>query len=39
MKLDQFLILEIYIPKAQEKYPSCIAGKNDCPPEDCGGVG
>lgn len=23
----------------KQKYPQCIAGKNACPPEDCGGLG
>lgn len=24
---------------SKQKYPQCIAGKNACPPEDCGGLG
>jgi hypothetical protein len=23
----------------KQKYPQCVAGKNSCPPEDCGGLG
>lgn len=33
------IIVEKIIPRdANIKYPICIAGKRNCPPEDCGGV-
>jgi hypothetical protein len=36
---DHTVLLEKVIPGSEgEVYPKCIAGKNACPPEDCGGV-
>jgi len=33
------IILEKIVPvDAHTNYPVCLAGKNNCPPEDCGGV-
>ena len=33
------IILEKILPIDEEKkYPVCLTGKNNCPPEDCGGV-
>ena len=33
------ILLEKILPRdANTKYPTCIAGKRSCPPEDCGGV-
>ena len=33
------IILEKIVPaEKQVIYPVCVAGKNNCPPEDCGGV-
>jgi hypothetical protein len=37
---EHTLVLEKIIPKEKnKKYPMCIAGKRNCPPEDCGGPG
>jgi hypothetical protein len=34
------IILEKILPEDNEiKYPVCIDGARNCPPEDCGGVG
>lgn len=33
------IILEKILPIDEEKkYPVCLTGKNNCPPEDCGGI-
>jgi len=33
------IILEKIVPaESHTHYPICVAGKNNCPPEDCGGV-
>lgn len=33
------ILVEKFLPRdPKAKYPSCIAGKLNCPPEDCGGV-
>ena len=36
---DHTILFEKLIPAEQKTYPVCIAGKNACPPEDCGGPG
>jgi Plasmid pRiA4b ORF-3-like protein len=33
------ILFEKMLPAEKKRYPICIAGKNDCPPEDCGGPG
>jgi hypothetical protein len=33
------LIEQIHPALAEARYPACIAGKRNCPPEDCGGPG
>ena len=34
------IIIEKFLPRAEKiKYPICIDGKLNCPPEDCGGIG
>lgn len=33
------LLEEILDPEPGTKYPVCVKGKRNCPPEDCGGVG
>ncbi|QTE21655.1 plasmid pRiA4b ORF-3 family protein [Polaribacter cellanae] len=33
------IIVEKFLKKDKEiEYPVCIKGKNNCPPEDCGGI-
>lgn len=37
---DHTVLFERALPKVSKtKYPQCVAGKNACPPEDCGGLG
>ena len=36
---EHAIVLEKILPReAKAKYPLCIAGKRNCPTEDCGGV-
>lgn len=36
---EHWVVLEKIIPKEEDiEYPICLAGKRQCPPEDCGGV-
>jgi len=36
---EHWVVLEKILPKEKDiKYPICLAGKRQCPPEDCGGV-
>ena len=33
------IVLEKILPvDKNKKYPVCVSGKNNCPPEDCGGI-
>ena len=36
---DHTVLFEKILPAEKKKYPVCVAGKNTCPPEDCGGPG
>ncbi len=37
---DHTILFEKIIPAEKDKkYPVCLAGKNACPPDDCGGIG
>src|SRR3989338_1031128 len=37
---DHAILLEkVMVAKPGAIYPQCVAGKNACPPEDCGGIG
>ncbi len=36
---EHTILLEKILPKVKGvKYPQCVAGKNACPPDDCGGI-
>jgi len=36
---DHQILVEKFLPRdSNTKYPNCIAGKLNCPPEDCGGI-
>lgn len=35
---EHWIVLEKIMPKEDVEYPICLAGKRQCPPEDCGGV-
>ena len=36
---DHEILVEKFLPRDEKiKYPICIAGKLNCPPEDCGGI-
>ena len=38
-KAEHWIILEKILPSEEgQKYPVCLKGKRQCPPEDCGGV-
>lgn len=36
--IHEILLEKILAPNNQPQIPKCIAGKRNCPPEDCGGV-
>lgn len=33
------VVEKVLAPEPGHPYPACVAGKNCCPPEDCGGIG
>jgi len=35
----EVLVEKVLPPDPGFKYPVCLAGKNNCPPDDCGGIG